>query len=117
MTWQERIWLLQLLSRSLHLPSDVAMLQKRHVLQLVMSLHDSVLADAPTRRACLGVLASAARVPEGANALLVDLGAAGWIAAASARQALTSHSGGASSAAASTAPFASLLLALEAPPL
>ena len=64
---EERIWLLQLLARSTRTQADLKLLKRPHALQLVMSLHDSLLSDAPTRRACLSVLLSAARIHEGAR--------------------------------------------------
>ena len=48
--------------------ADLVMYKRRHALQLLLSLHDSPLADMPTRRACVHVLLAAAAVPEGASA-------------------------------------------------
>ena len=73
---EERIWLLQLLARSTRTQADLKLLKRPHALQLVMSLHDSLLSDAPTRRACLSVLLSAARIHEGARSLLIEYGVA-----------------------------------------
>ena len=102
---EERIWLLQLMSRALLSEADLAMCRHRHALQLILSLHDSPLADSPTRRACLGVLCAAARLPEGATALLHDHSIAGWIVSA-----LSGTSRAAAAASGGAAPaFAALL--------
>lgn len=105
---EERIWILQLLGRAICSASDLAMLQRRHILQLVMSLHDSMLADAPTRRACVAVLVAAARIQEGATTLLLELGLAGWVSAACTRLAMAS--GSTTAASSSCVPFAGLML-------
>jgi hypothetical protein len=77
---EERIWLLQLLGRSLVCDADLVMYKRRHALQLLLSLHDSPLADMPTRRACVHVLLAAAAVPEGAAQLLHEHGLPAWLA-------------------------------------
>jgi hypothetical protein len=43
---EERLWILQLLRLGLRTAADAALCAQRHVLQLVLSLHDSHLADA-----------------------------------------------------------------------
>jgi hypothetical protein len=79
---------LQLLARSLRFPSDLTLLRQRHTLKLLPSLHDSPLADAPTRRACLAVLIAAARLPDGARALLEEYGTLAWIVSVAERTAV-----------------------------
>ena len=60
--------------------ADLVMYKRRHTLQLLLSLHDSPLADMPTRRACVHVLLAAAAVPEGAAQLLHEHGLPAWLA-------------------------------------
>ena len=90
---EERIWLLQLVGRSLQTEEDLDMIRRRHALQLVMSLHDSPIADAPTRRACIALLSAAARIRAGAAALLLDHGISGWLAAVAHRMSATASGG------------------------
>lgn len=86
---EERIWILHLLGRGMRTAADLAMCKHRHVLPLILSLHDSQLADAPTRRACVAVLTTVAEVAEGAAQLLCEHGVPAWIASNAMRESTT----------------------------
>jgi hypothetical protein len=76
---EDRVWMLAQLRRGLRSEHDLSLCRHRHVLLLLMSLHDSALADGPSKRASLAVLSAAAELPAGAAALLHDHGLPGWI--------------------------------------
>ena len=78
--YHDRLFLLSLLQQGLRTSLDDPLLDGRHVLQLVLSLHDSPLADPTTRRACLLVLLRAAERPALADALLSRHAVLGWAA-------------------------------------
>ena len=58
---------------------DEALCAKRHAVQLILSYHDSPMADAHTRRACVEVIVRAAELPSAAAALLMKHGILSWI--------------------------------------
>ena len=74
----DRLWLLSLLQQGLRTDLDEPLLEGRHVLQLILSLHDSHLADPATRRAALLVLLRAAERPALAEQLLRRHAVLGW---------------------------------------
>ena len=57
----------------------IFLLTTRHVSQLVLSLHDSHIADLQTRRACMHVLRRATELPSAADALLAMHGFVEWL--------------------------------------
>ena len=76
---EERHWMLCVLRAGLRTEADESLCARRFVLQLILSFHDSHLADAGLRRACLGMLARAAELPEAAELLVHRHGVFAWI--------------------------------------
>jgi len=75
---QDRLWVLAMLNAGMHSDVDFLICERRHVLQLVISLHDS-RADLLARRACLSLLQRLARLHPAAAQMLGPIGAPVWI--------------------------------------
>jgi len=75
----ERLWSLALLRGGLRTDADVALVAKRHILQLLLAAHSSPICEAPQlRRATELVLQRAAALPAAAERLAAAHGAFGW---------------------------------------
>ncbi|KAI9986358.1 hypothetical protein PInf_025298 [Phytophthora infestans] len=109
---QERSWLLHTLRRGVRSDDDVALLERRHVLPMLLSFFTSELADTHTQPLITSILLSALRTPSGSVYLVTKAALLEWLATQFLRYGTSSKPSG-SMKAASTALLLPLMTLLE----
>ncbi|KAK9812620.1 hypothetical protein WJX72_000751 [[Myrmecia] bisecta] len=80
--WLERCWLLRLLQAGLRSDLDAQIYRRRFVVELLMTVHDSALADSSVRDLAMGAICAVARAPAYAQDLAKKAGLLPWLASA-----------------------------------
>ncbi|DBA78105.1 TPA: hypothetical protein ACH3X2_008078 [Trebouxia sp. C0005] len=76
---EEQVWIVQLLAAGLRGPLDAQLYRRRFVVELLMNLHDSPLANGHIRRLALHTLTAVAFIPAYAKDLMCRAGLQMWL--------------------------------------
>lgn len=78
---EERTWLLSLLISGLRTSEDAYLYKKKHVVELVMSLHDALPADSASVSLCFQLIRRVPCVPRAAKFVFDTCGGSSWLGA------------------------------------
>jgi hypothetical protein len=90
---EERTWLLSLLISGLRSSEDAYLYKKKHVVELVMSLHDALPADSASVSLCFQLIRRLPFVPRAAKFVFDTCGGSSWLGAVVCKSIVTAMTG------------------------